>query len=226
MARGRALVAAAAAAGRSAASPFGKNPFAVNVHESSRHPRVSRTGSDGDCDRNAYREKSLPQRLVVLAAWPHPPGEASFGAWLPRGEATFGALLCAGLDCSVDFLPGKVDRSALAGADLAFVLLHGSCDRTSDPIALIQGITDICPVLAVGEERDICAITKLIEAGIADFIIQPCPSQEVVMRARRALGTIHPRSRRRAGSSLAGNLAAHRLIGTSPAFARGWPSSV
>ena len=75
-----------------------------------------------------------------------------------------------------------------------------------------------CPVLVVGAQPDLPALTSLLAAGAFDFVVTSSSDDELVIRIRRAVGLIPLAGSTPDQAKMDPRL--HNLVGTSPAFLR------
>jgi two-component system response regulator GlrR len=159
------------------------------------------------CAVDADRSRAQP---------PQPPRVTLFvPAGREGGSAATVAALNTVFDCTVRAAPGA--PLAPGTADLA-IYEPAAGDAPAEISARAAFIAASCGLMVIVGEGGAAGLDRLIVGEVLDFVQRPFESEELVLRARRALGLV-PRSAPPSPRDCGGNLGAV-LAGQSEALAR------
>jgi two-component system response regulator GlrR len=118
---------------------------------------------------------------------------------------------------SVHLPAASEDVSVPPEVELALVVLPRDPQSTAmECLPLVHRVSAKLPTVVVGDHKDIDAMQSMLAAGVADIVVNPFSTLEILTRVRRALGLLRPDD---AGQLQAKtDLAARGIIGNSPGF--------
>ncbi len=102
------------------------------------------------------------------------------------------ANLNVAFTCSARCLASTQVRPTACDAELViWQRARGPSRMHSEEAMAMAGVPPACPLIVVAEDTEAIA-SNLLGRNVADFVVSPYSSQELILRARRVLGLIDP----------------------------------
>jgi pilus assembly protein CpaE len=122
---------------------------------------------------------------------------------------------------------GVAEAEALLAAGPAPAVLLVDVSGSVDPATALDGLADVCPpetrVVAIGDLNDVALYRRLMELGVADYLVKPVPAPLLCAALQQAQRTDLPAPARKIPARTLALLGARGGVGvTSLAASIGW----